>query len=291
MGNRKDWLTLTPRPARPADRRADGRRLGEPVVVENRAGAGGNVGTALVARARGDAHTLLVGSSGPLAISPITETQLGYDPLADLTPITLLNTTPLVLVVRSASPFQDLSGLVAELRADGREVLYPTPGVGSPQLLAQEAFRQAAGFPAAPVHYPGSAPAMLAVIAGEFPFTIENLVLVAPHLSGGALRALGVTSLARAPLLPAVPTMAEQGFPGFSAGGWYGLLAPAGVPEEAVRALHVAAVAALAEPEVARRIGEMGGPPVGNSPAAFRAHILAEMTRWREVMTVAARPR
>ncbi|MBC4018468.1 tripartite tricarboxylate transporter substrate binding protein [Siccirubricoccus deserti] len=260
-------------------------------MVENRAGAGGNVGTALVARARGDAHTLLVGSSGPLAISPITETQLGYDPLADLTPITLLNTTPLVLVVRSASPFQDLSGLVAELRADGREVLYPTPGVGSPQLLAQEAFRQAAGFPAAPVHYPGSAPAMLAVIAGEFPFTIENLVLVAPHLSGGALRALGVTSLARAPLLPAVPTMAEQGFPGFSAGGWYGLLAPAGVPEEAVRALHVAAVAALAEPEVARRIGEMGGPPVGNSPAAFRAHILAEMTRWREVMTVAARPR
>jgi tripartite-type tricarboxylate transporter receptor subunit TctC len=135
---------------------------------------------------------------------------------------------------------------------------------------------------------PGSAPAVLAVIAGEFPFTIENLVLVAPHLSGGAL---GVTSLDRAPLLPTVPTLAEQGFPGFSAGGWYGLLAPAGVPEEAVQALHAAAVAALAEPEVARRIGEMGGPPVGNSPAAFRAHIAAEMARWREVMAVAARPR
>lgn len=116
-----------------------GRRLGQPIVVENRAGAGGNVGTALVARARGDAHTLLVGSTGPLAISPITEAQLGYDPLLDLTPITLLNATPLVLVVRSGSPYRDLRGLVAELKADGREVLYPTPGVGSPQLLAQEA--------------------------------------------------------------------------------------------------------------------------------------------------------
>ena len=142
--------------------------LGQPVVVENRAGAGGNVGTALVARARGDAQTILVGSTGPLAVSPITEPQLGYDPLTDLIPITLLNATPLVLVVRKDSPYRDVPGLVAALKADGREVLYPTPGVGSPQLLAQEAFRQAAGFPAAPVHYPGSAPAVLAVISGEF---------------------------------------------------------------------------------------------------------------------------
>jgi tripartite-type tricarboxylate transporter receptor subunit TctC len=268
-----------------------GRRLGQPFVVENRPGAGGNVGTLLVARARGDAHTVLVGSSGPLAISPITEAQLGYDPLADLIPITLLNATPLVLVVRSASPHRDVAGLVAALKAEGREVLYPTPGVGSPQLLAQEAFRQAAGFPAAPVHYPGSAPAVLAVIGGEFPFTIENLVLVAPHLSGGALRALGVTSLVRAPLLPDVPTLAEQNFPGFSAGGWYGLLSPAGIPEEAVRGLHEAAVAALAEPEVARRIGDMGGPPIGSSPAEFRTHIEAETARWRGVMATATPPR
>jgi tripartite-type tricarboxylate transporter receptor subunit TctC len=266
-----------------------GRRLGQPIVVENRAGAGGNVGAALVARARGDAHLLLIGSTGPLAISPITEPQLGYDPLVDLMPITLLNATPLVLVVRQGSPHRDVPALVAALKADGREVLYPTPGVGSPQLLAQEAFRQAAGFPAAPVHYPGSAPAVLAVMAGEFPFTIENLVLVAPHVAAGTLRALAVTSLTRAPLMPDVPTMAEQGFAGFSAGGWYGLLAPAGVPEDAVRVVHAAAVAALAEPDIARRIGEMGGPPIGGTPAEFRAHIGAETARWRAVMQ-AARP-
>jgi tripartite-type tricarboxylate transporter receptor subunit TctC len=260
------------------------QRLGQPVVVENRPGAGGNVGTAVVARARGDAHLLLVGSSGPLAVSPITEAQLGYDPATDLIPVTLLNATPLVLVVRAQSPHRDVASLVTALKAEGREVLYPTPGVGSPQLLAQEAFRQAAGFPAAPVHYPGSAPAITALIAGEFPFTIENLVLVAPQIAGGTLRALAVTSAARAAMLPAVPTMAEQGFAGFSAGGWYGLLTPAGVPEEAIGAYHRAATAALADATTARRIGDMGGPPIGSTPLEFRAHIRAETERWRGVL-------
>ena len=264
-----------------------GRRLGQPVVVENRAGAGGNVGTALVARARGDSHLMLIGSTGPLAVSPITEPSLGYDPLVDLSPITLLNATPLVLVVRAASPHRDLAALVAAMRAQPREVMYPTPGVGSPQLLAQEAFRQAAGFAAGPVHYQGSAAAVLAVIAGEYEFTIENLVLVRPQIEAGLLRALAVTSAARAPMLPALPTMAEQGFPGFSAGGWYGLLSPGGVAEEVVRTLHAAAVAALAEPEVNRRVSDMGGPPIGNSPGEFRAHIQAEMLRWRAVMAAA----
>jgi len=267
-----------------------GRRLGQPIIVENRPGAGGNVGTAMAARARGDAHVVLVGSTGPLAVSPITEPNLGYDPLTDLIPITLLNATPLVLVVRQSSAARDVPSLVAALKHDGREVLYPTPGVGSPQLLAQEAFRQVAGFPAAPVHYQGSAPAVLAVIAGEFPFTIENLVLVAPHVQAGTLRALGVTSLSRAAMLPDVPTFAEQGFPGFSAGGWYGLLTPAGVPEEVVRVYNVAATGALGESIVARRIAEMGGPPIGNAPLEFRAHIQSETERWRSVLARAAAP-
>ena len=264
-----------------------GRRLGQPIVVENRAGAGGNVGTALVARARGDTHLMLVGSTGPLAVSPITEPSLGYDPLVDLSPVTLVNATPLLLVVRAASPHRDLASLVAALRAEPREVMYPTPGVGSPQLLAQEAFRQAAGFAAAPVHYPGSAPAVLAVMAGEYAFTIENLVLVRPQIEAGMLRALAVTSAARAPMMPALPTMAEQGFPGFTAGGWYGLLAPAGVGEDVVRALNAAAVAALAEPELARRVAEMGSPAIGGTPEQFRAHIRAETERWRGVLMAA----
>jgi tripartite-type tricarboxylate transporter receptor subunit TctC len=267
-----------------ADRMARG--LGQPLVVETRPGAGGNIGTALVARARGDAYTLLVGSSGPLAVSPITERNLGYDPLADLTPIVLLAVTPLVLVVPAASPHRDVAGLVAATRG-GPEAMFPTPGLGSPQLLASEAFRQRAGFPAAPVHFSGSAPVVTAMLGGQMQWCFENLVLVLPHLREGRLRALAVTSRERAALLPDTPTMGEAAMPGFEAGGWYGLLAPAGVPPEVVARLHAEAVAALREPEMAKRIAEMGSPDVAGTPEAFRALIAAETAKWRRVLLAA----
>jgi tripartite-type tricarboxylate transporter receptor subunit TctC len=263
-----------------------GRGLGQPLVVETRPGAGGNIGTALVARARGDAYTLLLGSSGPLAVSPITERNLGYDPLADLTPIVLLAATPLVLVVPAASPHRDVAGLVAALRR-GPEAMFPTPGLGSPQLLASEAFRQRAEFPAAPVHFTGSAPVVTAMIGGQMPWCFENLVLVLPHLREGRLRALAVTSRERAALLPETPTMEEAGLPGFEARGWYGLLAPAGVPPEVVGRLHAEALAALREPEMAKRIAEMGSPDVSGTPEAFRALIAAETEKWRRVLLAA----
>ncbi len=263
-----------------------GRGLGQSFVVETRPGAGGNIGTALVARARGDTHILLVGSSGPLAVSPTTERNLGYDPLVDLTPSVLLAATPLVLVVPAASPHRDVAGLVAALRG-GPEAVFPTPGIGSPQLLASEAFRQRAGFPAAPAHFSGSAPVVTAMLGGQMQWCFENLVLVLPHLREGRLRALAVTSRERAALLPDVPTMAEAGMPGFEAGGWYGLLAPAGVPPEVVSRLHAEAVAALREPEMARRIAEMGSPDVAGTPEAFRALIAAETAKWRSVLLAA----
>lgn len=260
-----------------------GRGLGQPLIVETRPGAGGNIGTALVARARGDAHTLLLGSSGPLSVSPITERNLGYDPINDLTPIVLLAATPLVLVVPAASPHRDLAGLVEAMRG-GPEAMFPTPGLGSPQLLASEAFRQRAGFPAVPVHFSGSAPVVTAMLGGQMQWCFENLVLVLPHLREGRLRALAVTGRERAALLPDTPTVAEAGMPGFEAGGWYGLLSPAGVPPEVVSRLHAEAVAALREPEMARRIAEMGSPDVSSTPEAFRALIAAETEKWRKVL-------
>lgn len=263
-----------------------GRGLGQPVVVETRPGAGGNIGTALVARARGDAYTLLVGSSGPLAVSPITERTLGYDPLVDLTPVVLLAATPLVLVVPTASPHRDVAALVAAMRG-GPEAMFPTPGLGSPQLLASEAFRQRGGFPAAPVHFSGSAPVVTAMLAGQMQWCFENLVLVLQHVREGRLRALAVTSRERAALLPDTPTMAEAGIRGFEAGGWYGLLAPAGVAPEVVSRLHAEAMAALREPEMARRIAEMGSPDVAGTPEAFSALIAAETAKWRAVLLAA----
>ena len=266
------------------------RTMGQPFVVENRPGAGANLATGLVARAKGDPYTLLLGSSGPLAVSPTTEADLGYDPLVDLIPITIMAKTPLVVVVPAASPHKDLQSLMQAMKKAPQEVLYPTPGVGSPQLLAQEAFRQKVGFPAAPVHYNGSAPAVMAVLAGEFPFTIENPLLTLGHIRAGKLRALAVTSKQRASLLPEVPTMSEAGLEGFEAGGWYGLLAPAGVPAEIINQLHAETVAALKEPEFARRIAEMASPNITSTPDEFRALIAAETQKWRAVL-LAAKPK
>ena len=265
------------------------RSMGQPFVVENRPGAGGNLATGLVARAKGDPYTLNLGSSGPLAVSPTTEADLGFDPLVDLTPISIVARTPLVLVVPVNSPYRDLPGMMQALKKSTQEVLYPTPGVGSPQLLAQEAFRQRAGFPAAPVHYNGSAAAVMAILAGEFPFTIENPLLVLSHIKAGKLRAISVTSRQRAPLLPDVPTMSESGLEGFEAGGWYGLVAPAGIPAEIVAQLHAETVAALKEPEMARRIAEMASPNITSTPDEFRAFIASEIQKWRAVL-LAAKP-
>jgi len=260
------------------------RTMGQPFVVENRPGAGANLATGLVAHSKGDPYTLLLGSSGPLAISPTTETNLGYDPLVDLIPITIMAKTPLVVVVPASSPYKDLQSLMQGMKKMPQEVLYPTPGVGSPQLLAQEAFRQRVGFPAAPVHYNGSAPAVMAVLAGEFPFTIENPLLVLGHIKAGKLRALAVTSRQRAPLLPDVPTMSESGLEGFEAGGWYGLVAPAGIPQEIVNQLHAETVAALKEPEMAKRIAEMASPNITSTPQEFKEFIAAETQKWKSVL-------
>ncbi len=263
------------------------KSMGQPFVVENRPGAGANLATGLAARAKGDPYTLLLGSSGPLAVSPITEANLGYDPLTDLIPISLMAMTPLVLVVPANSPHKDVKSLVESLKKSTQDVLYPTPGVGSPQLLAQEAFRQRAGFPASPVHFNGSPAAVMSIMSGEMQFTIENPLIVLSHINGGKLRALAVTSKQRAPLLPDVPTMAESGLPDFEAGGWYGLVAPAGIPAEVVAKLHAETVAALREPEMARRIAAMASPNINSTPEEFRAYIVSETRKWRSVLAAA----
>ncbi len=260
------------------------RSMGQPFVIENRPGAGGNLATGLLARAKGDPYTLQLGSSGPLAVSPTTETNLGYDVATDLIPISLIAKTPLVLVVPTASPHQDMQSLMQASKRAPQEVLYPTPGLGSPQLLAQEAFRQRAGFAAAPVHYPGSAQVVTAMLSGEFGFTIENPLLVLPHIRAGKLRALAVTARQRTPLLSDVPTMAEAGLEGFEAGGWYGLVAPAGIAPEIVAQLHSETVAALKEPDMARRIADMASPNIWSTPDEFRAFIASETQKWRSVL-------
>jgi tripartite-type tricarboxylate transporter receptor subunit TctC len=204
------------------------KSLKQPVIVESKPGAGGNIGTAYVARLRGDPYTLLLGASGPLAINASLYENLPYNPATDFTPISLLAATPLVLVTSTASGITSMSALLSRLAATKSQPFYGSAGTGTPQHLAGELFKQKTGTRAGHVAYKGGAPAVLAVLSGEVLYAFENLALVEPHMKpGGRLNALAVTSLKRATVQPEVPTMIESGIAGFEARGWYGLLAPA----------------------------------------------------------------
>ncbi len=259
------------------------RSLGQPFVVENRAGAGGNIGTAFVARAKGDPYTLLMGNSGPLSINPALARSLPFDPQRDFLPVSLVAVTPLVLTVPAGSPLRDVAGFIAAARAASVPVLYGTPGIGTPQHMASEFLRLRAGFAATQVAYGGSAPVITALLAGDIGFAIENQALVLGHIRNRTLRALAVTTPERSAELPDVPTMEQAGLPGYQVRGWYGLLAPAGVPPTVVTRLNAAVRDAVRSADVAERLASFGSPNVANSPEEFAALIAADTKRWRSV--------
>ena len=259
------------------------RSLGQPFVVENRAGAGGNVGTAFVARARGDPYILLMGNSGPLSINPALARSLPFDPQRDFLPVSLVATTPLVLTVPAGSPYRSVAGFIEGARAAAVPVLYGTPGIGTPQHMASEFLRLRGGFGATQVTYSGSAPVVTALLGGDIAFAIENQALVLGHIRDRTLRALAVTTPARSAELPDLPTMEEAGLPGYQVRGWYGLLAPAGVPQAMVARLNAAVRDAVRSPDVAERLASFGSPYVANTPEEFAALITADTERWRSV--------
>ncbi|NDZ18057.1 hypothetical protein C7T35_34615 [Variovorax sp. WS11] len=262
------------------------RSMGQPVIVEAKPGAGGNLGTSYVARAmRGDPYTLLMGASGPLAPSVTLYKNLGYDPLKDLTPITMVAATPLVLCVSASSSVQTFADLKAMLKATGASTNYSSAGAGTPQHLSVELMKQQLGVESTHVPYKGAAPAVTALIANEVTFSIDHLVLVLPHIKSGRLRALGVTSPKRAPDLPELATLQESGLAGYEVRGWYGLLAPADVPDAIVRKLNTESVNALRQPDVIAKLASVGSESVAGSPDEFRNLISAEIVKWRDVIT------
>ncbi|HSV78331.1 MAG TPA: tripartite tricarboxylate transporter substrate binding protein [Ramlibacter sp.] len=264
------------------------RSMGQPVIVEAKPGAGGNVGTSFVARnSRGDPYTLLMGASGPLASNVTLYKNLGYDPLKDLIPITMVAATPLVLCVSASSPVKSFADFVALLKARGDKSNYATAGAGTPQHLGVELLKQKMGVESTHVPYRGAAPAVNALLANEVTFSIDHLVLVLPHLKAGKLRALGVTSPKRAADLPDVPTMQELGLAGYEVRGWYGLLAPADVPDPIIRKLNMESVNALRQPDVVARLAAVGSESVAGSPEEFRNLIASEIAKWRVVINKA----
>jgi len=253
-------------------------------VVENRGGAGGNVGTEAAARAAPDGYTILMGNVAPNAINVSLYRNLPFDPVADFAPVSLVAATPNLLVVHPSTAARTVKDLIALARARPGTLNFASAGNGSSSHLAGELFRVLAGAEIVHVPYKGAGPAMLDVLSGQVQLYFATLPAALPHVKSGKLAAVAVTSARRSPALPDLPTVAESGVPGYEASTWYGVLAPARTPASAIERLHGDIVKILAQPEFRERLQAQGFDLVGSSPEAFRAAIRSEIAKWGRVV-------
>ncbi|HYL26153.1 MAG TPA: tripartite tricarboxylate transporter substrate binding protein [Burkholderiales bacterium] len=264
-----------------------GPDLGQPVVIDNRPGAGGSVGAELAAKAPPDGYTLFLAGVGSHVVNPNLHARLPYDPVKDFAPITLLASAPSVLVVNPAVPARTVAEFTAYARAHPGMLNYASNGNGSAAQLAAAMYESMANVRMVHVPYKGIAPALTDLLSGEVQLMFGTVVALVPHIQAGKLRALAVTSRSRSALLPDVPTLAESGVPEYEAGSWYGVMAPAGTPREIVDRLHDAIVSALREPEVSKRLAAEGAIVIGSTPEEFGAHLKAELARVGKVVRAA----
>ena len=260
-----------------------GAGLGQPVVIENRAGAGGIAGTEAAAKAAPDGYTFLM-TNVSLVTSAYLYSKLTYDPHKDLVPVTLVATSPLLLVVHPSVAASSVQEFVALAKANPGKLNFGSGGVGSTPHLSVELFKSAAGLDAVHVPYKGGAPALNDLLGGQLSFMIENVPGTMPFVKGGKLRALAITSAQRSPLEPALPTMAESGVPDYEVVGWQGLFAVAGTPREIMARLHAEVAKVLRLAEVRERLAALGAEPVGSTPQEFGAFVRAENARWSRVI-------
>lgn len=261
-------------------------KLGQQVIVENRAGAAGIIGAQALARAKPDGYTLLMGNIGPNAINYALYKTLPYKP-ADFAPITLVISVPNVLVVNEASPVRSVADLRAEARRDPAKVSFGSSGAGQSPHLSAELFKQRAEISGTHIPYKGAGPAVAALLGRQFTFMIDNLPSSMPYIQSGKLRALAVTSDKRLAELPDVPTMAEAGVKDMVVTAWFGLVAPAGTPRDVVDKLYIATRDVVRSPDISDRFKAMGGQAGGNTPSEFSAFIDQERARWMQIVDAA----
>jgi tripartite-type tricarboxylate transporter receptor subunit TctC len=269
--------------------RAIGQKLTEawkqPVVVDNRAGAGGNIGADFVAKSAPDGYTLLMGAVATHAINPSLYSKIPYDPVKDFAPVALVAQVPNILVVNPAVPAKTVRELIDLARAKPGTLNFGSGSTGSTGHLAGELFNTMAGVKMVHIPYKGAAPATADLLGGQVQLMFDNLASALPNVKAGKLRALAVTTLARSPAIPELPTIAESGLPGFDLTTWFGLLVPAGTPPEIVARLNAEIVRALDAKDMRERLEKMGAEPLSNNtPERFAAFIRSEAAKYARVV-------
>jgi tripartite-type tricarboxylate transporter receptor subunit TctC len=260
-----------------------GKVWAQPVIVENKPGAAGNIGAELVARAKPDGYTLLIAANNLTSVNPALY-RLTFDPARDFAPISLLGTLPIVLVVHPSVPADTVAGLVGYAKAHPKRLNYASSGAGSPQHLSAELFNKLAGVQMTHVPYKGAAPAIADVLAGQVQVLFGPMNSLLPHIKSGKLRALGIAGDARAPLLPDVPTIAQAGYPTYRSDIWISLVAPAGTPPAIVRQIHAETVKTLADPSVIETLAQQGIDARSSTPEELRALAASDLQLWTDVI-------
>ncbi len=258
--------------------------LGQPVIVENKPGAGGNIGGDYVARSAPDGYTLVMAAAGPTVINPSLYKNMTFSPTKDLAPITCIAREHNVMVVGKAVPAKTLQEFLEYARQNPGKLSFGSPGNGSPAQLAGELLKQKTGIQMEHVPYKGTGPAVTDLIAGHITVMIDNMPALLPQVKAGSLRALAIPSDARATADPSIPTFTEAGMPGFVVMAWKGLMAPAGTPPDIINKLNAATLQALKDPKLRSRLADLGAEPLGNSPEAFAKQIAEETIWWGDLV-------
>jgi tripartite-type tricarboxylate transporter receptor subunit TctC len=260
-----------------------GEATGQQVVVDNRPGAGGNVGADIVVKAAPDGYTMLMGNTAAL-VAPYLIAHMTFDPLVDLVPVTQVNSAPLMLVVHPSLPVTTVKEFIAYAKEKKGALNYGSGGVGATPFLAVELLKSMVGFDAVHVPYKGGAPALADLMAGQISFMIENVPGTLPYVKDGKLRALAITSAKRLPLVPDLPTMQEAGVPGYEMVGWNGIFVPKNTPAEIVGKLNAVLAKLLNSDAVKTQMSKLGAEPVGNPQPEFAAFVKSESARWGKII-------
>jgi tripartite-type tricarboxylate transporter receptor subunit TctC len=261
-----------------------GEGLGQPVVIDNRPGAGTIIGTEATAKSAPDGYTFMLGTVSSHAINPALNPKLPFDPVKDFTPLSLVASIPFAMIVHPSVAAKSVQEFVALAKARPGQINYSSAGNGTSNHLAGELLKSMAGIDLVHVPYKGSAPALNDLIAGQVSMMFDLVLTAAPHIKSGAARGLAVTGTQRSPVLPELPTVAESGLPGYEVSAWFGIFAPAGLPQPVTQRLNAEFVKVMRDADLKQRLASLGADPLTSSPEQFSAYLRSEIDKWAKVV-------